>query len=200
MSYTERIVDAIRLAHELHADQRRKGSGTPYLNHLLAVAALVGEYGGDEDQFIAAILHDAVEDQGGKPTLKRIRTQFGPAVADLVWECSDSHTEPRPPWQMRKDQHIAHVKTSSPELRLIIAADKLHNAQSILRDLRQHGPDVWKRFQGGRKGMLWYLESMMAALQQGWTHPILDELAMILHELKVQDPAPKEKPSEALTP
>lgn len=171
------------MAHELHACQQRKGSGTPYLNHLLSVAALVGEYGGDEDQFIAALLHDAVEDQGGKPTLERIRDNFGDTVANLVWECSDSHSEPKPSWQARKDNHIAHVMTSKPVLRLIIAADKLHNAQSIRRDLRQHGTEVWKRFKGGRKGMVWYLEAMLDALRNGWEHPILDELESVINDL-----------------
>ena len=183
MSYSQRIIRALEMAHELHARQRRKGSGTPYLNHLLSVAALVGEYGGDEDQFIAALLHDAVEDQGGRPTLERIRDCFGDNVANLVWECSDSDSEPKPPWQARKDNHIAHVMTSKPALRLIIAADKLHNAQSIRRDLRQHGAEVWNRFKGGREGMVWYLNAMLDALRNDWEHPILDELESVLHDL-----------------
>lgn len=184
MSYSERIVDALALTHALHRDQRRKGSDTPYLTHLLSVAALVGEFGGDEDQFIAALLHDAVEDQGGLEVLEQIRERFGARVADYVWVCTDAHENPKPPWKTRKENHIAEVTDACPEIKLIVAADKLHNARSIRTDLRQHGESVWQRFKGGREGSLWYYREMLAALGRNWEHPILDELRDALEALE----------------
>lgn len=183
MAYSERIVDALALTHELHRDQQRKGSRTPYITHLMSVAALVGEFGGDEDQFIAALLHDAVEDQGGLKVLERIRKRFGARVADYVWVCTDAHETPKPPWRTRKEQHIAKVAGTSPAIKLIVAADKLHNVRSIRTDLRQHGEEVWKRFSGGREGSLWYYREMLAALRRDWEHPILEELRGALEGL-----------------
>jgi (p)ppGpp synthase/HD superfamily hydrolase len=180
MEYSERVVDAMAFMYELHRKQVRKGSEAPYITHLFAVASLVGEYGGDEDQFIAALLHDAVEDQGGLATLERIREKFGPRVAELVWGCSDTDVEPKPPWRKRKEIYIAALAGESPALRLISAADKLHNIRSVVRDLRQHGTEVWTRFKGKRDGSLWYYDAVYAALSNEWEHPILRELAEAL--------------------
>lgn len=184
MTYTGRIVEAFTLTWELHAAQKRKGSGVPYITHLMSVAAIVGEFGGDEDQFIAALLHDAVEDQGGLAVLDQVRETFGGRVADLVWGCSDAHEDPKPPWQERKENHIAEVADDGPDLKLIVAADKLHNARSIVTDLRHDGPCVWNRFSGGRDGTLWYYREMLKALRTDWDHPILIELAMTIDEMK----------------
>ena len=185
MIYSERILDAFRLTHDLHGNQRRKCSGVPYITHLMAVAALVGEYGGDEDQFVAALLHDAVEDQGGKPVLERIRTQFGNPVADLVWACSDAWKEPKPRWEDRKAAHIARIPNSPKAARLILAADKLHNLRSMLRT---YTPDedqaFWQQFRGRRDGTLWYYHAMGEALRDGWEHPILKEVEDALQLFK----------------
>lgn len=177
MTYSHRSRDAIVLAFELHASQMRKCSDVPYVTHLLAVAALVGEYGGDEDQFVAALLHDAVEDQGGKVVLDRIRDAFGEPVAELVWACTDAWEHPKPPWRARKEAHITRIPEAPLAARLIIAADKLHNLQSMLRcysPLDDAG--YWAQFNGGRDGTLWYYSAMGDALRQGWDHPILNEV------------------------
>lgn len=178
MIYTDRVIDAITVVQELHGRQARKCGGAPYITHLFAVAALVGEYGGNEDQFIAALFHDAVEDQGGKAVLARIRGQFRDSVADLVWACTDAWEEPKPHWRSRKEAHIARIADSPEAARLILAADKLHNLQSMIRS---YTPDddagYWEQFNGGREGTLWYYEAMGAALRDGWEHPILKELS-----------------------
>lgn len=180
MTYTDRILDAVALVYGLHGGQTRKCGGVPFITHLFAVAALVGEYGGSEDQFIAALLHDAVEDQGGEETLAAIRRRFGDTVAELVWACSDAWEQPKPPWRVRKEAHIARVPTMPLEARLIIAADKLHNIQSMLRTYTPGDPEgYWRQFRGGREGTLWYYEAMGAALETGWDQPILRELAEV---------------------
>lgn len=183
MAYTERVVDALAYMFSLHRDQKRKGSDVPYITHTLAVASLTGEYGGDEDQFIAALLHDAVEDAGGLETLEEIRARFGERVAAYVWACTDSSEQPKPPWRERKERYIAHLPEVSPDARLISTADKVHNARTIAADLRRHGPAVWDRFQGKRDGTLWYYRAVLDALRNGWNHPILEELERAVEDL-----------------
>jgi len=177
MDYSPRIVDAFAFTYELHRTQVRKGSKVPYITHLMGVAAIVGRHGGDEDQFIAALLHDAVEDQGGRDTLERIRERFGDAVAAYVEGCSDADTDPKPPWQERKEQFIESMKKASPGLKLIIAADKLHNTRALVSDLHEKGNAVWDLFRAGREGSLWYYAEMVRALSADWSHPLLRELA-----------------------
>ena len=176
MIYSERILDALGLMQELHGTQRRKCGGAPYITHLLAVASLVGEYGGNEDQFIAALLHDAVEDQGGMAVLQRIRELFRDEVGDLVWACTDAWEDPKPPWRARKEAHIARIPDSPVGARLLLAADKLHNLQSMIRT---YTPEVayWRQFNAGRDGTLWYYDALGAALAEGWEHPILAEFS-----------------------
>lgn len=137
--------DALRFASRLHAGQTRKGTRTPYIGHLLAVAALVIEHGADEDTAIAALLHDAVEDQGGKPTPRRIRRRYGKRVARIVAGCTDAYETPKPPWCERKTAFVARMETASPSVRLVIAADKLHNARAVLADLQSGGDVAWTR-------------------------------------------------------
>lgn len=183
MEYSDRVGSALQRMFDLHRSQRRKGNNVPYITHLLAVAALVGEYGGDEDQFIAALLHDAVEDAGGHDMLESLREEFGDRVADYVWACSDTAEDPKPPWRPRKEQYLAHLREAPPEVKLISAADKLHNARAITVDLRRIGPAVWDRFKGGRDGSLWYYREALDALAAGWDHPILDELRLAVEEM-----------------
>ena len=155
----------------------RKGGRAPYITHLMAVAALVGEHGGAEPQVIAALLHDAGEDQGGQATIATIRHRFGAEVADYVTACSDTLESPKPEWRQRKKRFLASLAGASPGVKLIVAADKLHNARSLASELRHQGNALWNRFNGGREGSLWVLAESMRALAQDWSHPILHDLA-----------------------
>jgi len=160
---SSRFTDALTFAVQRHADQKRKGSGVPYAAHLLAVTALVLEYGGSEDQAIGALLHDMVEDQRG--SLEEIRQQFGDSVAEIVEGCSDTDEDPKPPWQPRKEAFLSRLPVLSPSVRLVVAADKLHNAQTIVKDYREIGEALWPRFTGGRDGTLWYYRAVADALR-----------------------------------
>lgn len=174
---TERYDQALALANQLHRAQRRKGTGTPYVGHLLAVSSLVLECGGDEDAAIAALLHDAVEDQGGRATLAAIREQFGPRVAELVDACSDCDDHPKPPWRDRKDAYLAHLEHADDATRLISCADKVHNARCILRDYLELGEALWPRFKGGgREGSLWYYRAMAEVFLRLGPHRLATEL------------------------
>jgi (p)ppGpp synthase/HD superfamily hydrolase len=184
---TERFVDAVKLAAQLHRDQVRKGTDIPYISHLLRVAGLVLEFGADEDTAIAAMLHDAVEDQGGMPTAKLIREQFGDRVVRFVLGCSDSVTgtdQPKRPWRERKEAKIVAIKDLDQETRLIIACDKLDNLRSTVNTYPNAGPDFWKRFTGDRDGTLWYYHSMIRALRDAVNCPLLEELEITLARLE----------------
>jgi len=158
---TDRFLDAVRYAARVHAGQRRKGTKIPYLGHLLAVASLVIDAGGTEDEAIAALLHDAAEDQGGERRLEEIRTHFGSRVTDIVESCSDSLEEDpkkKAPWRERKQRYIDHLAAEDDiSAYLISAADKLHNARSMLDDYRVVGESLWSRFSrdGGRDRIIW---------------------------------------------
>lgn len=180
----ERLGNALALAYLLHKDQRRKGSGVPYVAHLWSVAALVGEYGGGEDLIIAALLHDAAEDQGGDAVITLIEQAFGARTARLVEAASDTAESPKPAWRPRKEAFIARLKEAPPDVRLLVAADKLHNMQSMIRDYAQVGPALWDRFTGRREGTLWYHRAAYEALAQGWDHPILAEVSGVLARLE----------------
>ena len=154
---TDRFQKGFVLAFELHRRQNRKGTDIPYISHLVAVASLVLEDGGDEDEAIAALLHDTVEDQGGRPTSDKIRSEFGNRVADIVDACSDSETEPKPPWRERKEAYLARLsKETRPEVLRVSAADKLHNARCILANYRRVGKSLWKRFNTSKEEIAWY--------------------------------------------
>jgi (p)ppGpp synthase/HD superfamily hydrolase len=143
---TKRYTQAFQLAAQLHQTQQRKGTKVPYLSHLMAVSSLVLEYSGTEDEAIAGLLHDAVEDQGGQATLQTIREQFGDAVAEIVWAVSDTDVQPKPAWKVRKEIYIAHAREATSSARLVSACDKLHNLRSILRDYLEQGEGQWARF------------------------------------------------------
>jgi (p)ppGpp synthase/HD superfamily hydrolase len=157
---SHRFIQAFEYAFELHALQMRKGTTVPYLTHLMSVAALVLENGGDEDQAIAGLLHDAVEDQGGLEILAAIQDRFGERVARIVGGCTDSTTTPKPPWRDRKEQYLAHLAHANEDIQLVSLADKLHNARTLLVDLQTVGPTVWERFNGGKEGTLWYYRAL----------------------------------------
>jgi (p)ppGpp synthase/HD superfamily hydrolase len=181
---TERFERAQIYATHLHRDQRRKGSGVPYVSHLLAVCSLTLDYGGDEDEAIAALLHDAVEDQGGAVTRAEILRQFGPRVTEIVDGCTDSDETPKPPWRARKEAYVRHVAEASPSVRLVSACDKIHNSRSLLMDYRICGEDLWSRFTGRRDGTLWYYRAMVNALRAAGSAPVVEELDRVVTELE----------------
>lgn len=174
--YSTRFDAAVQLALDGFRGIARKGSDVPYVTHLFAVTGLVGEHGGDEDQLCAAILHDYVEDVD-PDALPMLAERFGPRVAQLVEALTDAFVWPKPPWQERKDAYLAHLREADPEVRLIAAADKLHNARSLREDLATHGLAVFDRFNGGRDGTLWFQGAVVAALRDGWSHRLVDLLA-----------------------
>ena len=178
--HSEALDRALALAADAFRHKARKGSRIPYLTHLLAVAALVGDYHGTETEMIAGVLHDFLEDIS-TATRKALEDQFGLEVARMVAELSDSTQEDlpggnKPAWRLRKDRYIAHLAKADDGVRLVCAADKLHNALSLLRDLRMHGPEVWGRFNAKPADQIWYYKKVLRTLKKGWKHPILVEL------------------------
>ncbi|MFZ1919602.1 MAG: HD domain-containing protein [Terriglobales bacterium] len=155
-----RLQRAFHYAATKHDGQTRKSTAVPYLSHLLAVASLVLEAGGDEDMAIAALLHDVVEDCGGMPRLREIRKMFGPRVAHIVEGCTDTFIEPKPDWVQRKKGYLEEVKHANDETRLVSASDKLHNVRTILADYRKDGDAIWARFSGKKEGTLWYYRAL----------------------------------------
>lgn len=181
---TGRFERALVFATQLHRDQRRKGSGVPYISHLLAVCELTLEYGGDEDEAIAALLHDAIEDQGGSAAREEILRKFGPRVTEIVEGCTDTDESPKPAWRPRKELYIRHIAEASASVRLVSACDKLHNARSLVMDYRIYGEDLWSRFTGRRAGTLWYYRAMVNALRAAGPSPVVEELDRVVTELE----------------
>lgn len=179
-----RLQRAFRYAAAQHAGQMRKQTAVPYLSHLMAVASLVLEAGGDEDMAIAALLHDVVEDCGGMPRLREVRKMFGSRVARIVEGCTDSFGEPKPEWVQRKKGYLREVKHADVETRLVSAADKLHNVRTILADYRQHGEAIWKRFSGKREGTLWYYRALSDEYRRRNPSRITRELEIAVAELE----------------
>ncbi|MDQ4043569.1 MAG: HD domain-containing protein [Actinomycetota bacterium] len=184
MSYGEKFEEALLYVARLHRDQTRKGTDTPYVTHLLAVASIVGESGGTENEVVAALLHDAPEDRGGKERLQDIRERFGDEVAEIVADCTDTYEDPKPEWRPRKEAYVAHVATASASVQLVSAADKLHNARSILADLRSLGDELWDRFTGGKEGTLWYYRALVEAYVYTGANPIVEELDRVVREIE----------------
>ena len=183
MSEPPSVDRAVALAHELHRTQTRKGTAIPYVTHLWAVASLVGEHGGSEVELAAAWLHDAVEDQGGAPTLARIRAECGDEVARLVAACSDTDVTPKPPWRARKQAYLDGLEGADRSTLLVSCADKLHNARATLLDLRELGPEVFERFNGGREGTLWYYEAVAEVFARRLPGPLARELGRVVDAL-----------------
>jgi (p)ppGpp synthase/HD superfamily hydrolase len=182
MPYGEKFERALIYASRLHKDQVRKGTSTPYITHLLAVASIVGENGGTEDEVVAALLHDAPEDRGGEATLREIRARFGDEVTEIVEGCTDTYEDPKPPWRERKERYLAHLASASDSVRLVSSADKLHNARTVLSDYRLLGEDLWTRFNGKKEGTLWYYRAIVGTLQGDG--PIVEDLDRVVTELE----------------
>ncbi len=179
-----RFLRAFEFAAGKHAGQTRKASTIPYIAHLMGVASLVLEAGGDEDLAIAALLHDVVEDCGGAPMLKEIRRRFGNRVAKVVDGCTDADSYPKPPWRERKEKYIRHLKHADADTRLVSAADKLNNVRSILSDYRVVGESVWSRFSGGREGTLWYYRTLLDEFLRRPPNRITRDLKLAVKELE----------------
>ena len=184
MTLSDRFDEALVFAARLHAAQKRKGTQIPYVAHLLSVAAIVLEDGGSEDEAIAALLHDAVEDQGGRATRNLIRENFGERVAEIVDGFTDAEGFPKPSWQKRKERYVAHIREAAAEVRRVSAADKLHNARAILADYRGVGEALWKRFSGGRDGTLWYYRALIEAFRTHGRAAVVDELDRVVTEVE----------------
>lgn len=181
---SERFIEALTFATELHANQVRKGSGVPYISHLLGTASIALEYGANEEEAIAALLHDAIEDQGGAPTREEIRRRFGDRITAIVDGCTDSDAKSKPPWKQRKQAYIDSISTASASVRLVCAADKLYNARSVLKDYRIMGESLWQLFAGGKNGTLWYYRSMVKALRSRGESPLVAELDRVVSEIE----------------
>lgn len=182
---------ALQFANEIHGTQSRGGAGAPYISHLMAVCGLVLEYGGNETQAIAALLHDAAEDCGGRPMLETVRVLFGDDVAKIVDACSDTFETPKPEWLPRKEAYISAMPTKPAATKLVACADKLHNISHTLRDIKNEGVEPWKNRMektpnGKSSKQCWYYRGCLDALSSGWTNPIRDEFAravILLSEL-----------------
>ena len=181
---TDRFEAALAFAAQIHQDHSRKRSQVPYLSHLLSVAALVLEDGGGEDEAIAALLHDAIEDQGHRTDLADLRRRFGARVAEIVDACSDTDQHPKPPWRGRKEAFIDRMRHAPPDVLRVACADKLHNARSTLADLRLQGPSAWDKFGAGRDEQLWYYGSLSELFEQRMPGPLSAELARTVAEIR----------------
>jgi (p)ppGpp synthase/HD superfamily hydrolase len=181
---TERFEQALVYGTRLHAHQIRKATGVPYISHLLSVTALVLEDGGDEDEAIAALLHDAVEDQGGKATRAEIYRLFGEQVGSIVDGCTEFDSEIKPPWRDRKQRYLEQLRQGTPSVRRVALADKLHNARTIVQDYRQQGEAIWSVFSTGKEGILWFYHSLLNLYRETHTSPMVEELMRVITELE----------------
>ena len=184
--YSDRIIEALAAAAQIHGIQARKGTTIPYLSHLLGTCAIALDYGATEDEGIAALLHDAIED--GQPTEAARATvwSFGDEVGRIVEGCTDADTHPKPPWRERKEAYLAGLAAEDRSTLLVSASDKLHNARSIVRDLRVVGEDLWERFSAPKDQTLWYYRSLVTAYRGNPAHTpaLIDELDRTVTEME----------------
>jgi len=183
LKLTVRYEHALVFAHNIHRGQWRKGTDIPYMAHLLAVSSLVLEAGGDEDQAIAGLLHDMLEDQGARTSFEEIQQLFGGEVARIVRACSDTEELPKPPWRDRKAAYLQHLDDADPAVLRVSLADKLHNSRSILTDLRENGDELWERFNASREDQLWYYQGLAAVFAQRLPSPQQRDLAEVVDKL-----------------
>ncbi len=180
----DRFETALLMAHRLHRSQERKCSTVPYISHLMSVAALVLEEGGNEDEAIAALLHDAIEDQGGAGTRELLRETFGDRVCAIIKGCTESEVQPKPAWRERKERHLAQLVNAPPSVLRVTIADKLHNIRSLLADYERMGDRIWSRFGGGKVGTIWYYRAMVDQLRSAGNSVSLEELAILVDRLE----------------
>lgn len=184
--YTERLLRALEAAALMHAAQTKAGTGVPYLSHLLGTCSIALEHGADEDEAIAALLHDSIEDVEPATEAREVVWSFGPRVGRIVEGCTDSDVHPKPPWRGRKEAYLRHVSEADASTLLVSAADKLHNARRIVSDVRREGPSVWARFAAPPDQLAWYYRSLVTAFRANPGHRpgLVDELARTVEELE----------------
>lgn len=180
---SSRFSDALTFATDLHKNQTRKISGIPYITHLLGVASLILEYGGGEDEAIAGLLHDAIEDQGGMKAKAEIIKRFGENVASIVEGCSEPYLKPKPPWKERKKRYLNQMATASDSVRLVATADKINNIRSLIKDYKILGENIWQYFHGKKEGTLWYYDSLVKEFSKNEITPIVELLVQVHQEL-----------------
>jgi len=187
---TSRFEDALLLASDLHRQQKRRTTQVPYMAHLMGVSALALEataYHEPNDReaiAIGALLHDAIEDQGDKVSLAEIESRFGPFVAQIVSECTDTDVVPKPPWKARKEKYIADIKNKARASQLVSTADKLHNARAILFDYQKIGMAVFDRFSVPAHEVVWYYQALCEAFEKSWPdNPLLKELRIAVNRI-----------------
>lgn len=184
---SQKFEEALVYANQMHCGQTRKQSGIPYIGHILGVTAIALEYGANETEAIAALLHDVVEDCGGAKRLTEIRQNFGDAVAKIVDGCTDTDQTPKPPWRDRKEAYLKHLKNSDSPTRLVSAADKLHNTRAILAGMRRQGLTVFERLSGKKRGTLWYYRALVKEFRQHSDHKdLIDELDLVVAEIETE--------------
>ncbi|ASV75641.1 GTP pyrophosphokinase [Thermogutta terrifontis] len=183
LELTPRFDEALRFAVSVHRHQVRNVTETPYVGHLLRVCGLVLEYGGTEDEAIAGLLHDALEDQNRPGLVDEIKQRFGPQVLEIVRECSDTTQRPKPPWRERKEQFLRRLAEANAAVRLVVAADKWDNVNNLLVLLRRFGPEIWQHFRGGREGTLWYYREIVSVLRRASQNPLILDLAERVEQL-----------------
>ena len=190
--YGPRLDEALVFAAEGFRQITRKGGvRAPYLTHLLAVAALVGDHGGSEDQIIAALLHDTLEDLDSV-TARDLERRFGPEVTRMVEALSDTTVRPKPPWRTRKETYLARLALETAQVKLVSAADKIHNLTSLLRSLGQEGPAIWREFNAAPPEQVWYYRAVVTALATGWDHAILEELRSLVETFAAEVETPSQ--------
>ena len=177
-----RFDDALGYALRLHRKQARKGKNVPYAAHLLGTAGTVLDFGGNEAQAIAALLHDAAEDHGGRERLEEIRERFGRAVATMVEDCTDTFEEEKPEWKSRKRAYIASLPAKNRRSLLVSAADKLDNARAIVADLRKDGPATLDRF-NGKNDTVWYFQELVKSFKKLKVGAVAAELEAAVEEM-----------------
>jgi len=185
MKVSRRFENALVYATRIHGGQLRKKTRIPYIAHILGVTAIAMEYGANETEAIAALLHDAVEDCGGEKRLRDIEKKFGKGVAKIVDGCTDTYEKPKPAWLERKKNYVAHLKDSDSSTRLVSASDKLHNTRAILAELRRHGLQVFERFSGKKDGTLWYYRALVTAFREHRDHAdLVDEVDRVVTQIE----------------
>ena len=184
--YSHGFLLALTTAAQMHAYQRRKKTEIPYVSHLLGTCAIAFEYGADEDEAIAALLHDAIEDVQPTEAARMAVAWFGERVLAIVEACSDAHTHPKPPWRERKEAYLAHLAEADRSVLLVSAADKLHNVRTMVADLHRSGDEVWTRFRASREESLWYYRSLVDAFRSNPNHQrdLTDELDRTVTQLE----------------
>jgi (p)ppGpp synthase/HD superfamily hydrolase len=200
MQLSRQFEKALVYSTRIHGGRLRKKTRIPYIAHIIGVTAIAMEYGANETEAIAALLHDAIEDGGGAKRLRDIERKFGKDVARIVEGCTDTDQAQKPPWLERKKTYLAHVRHASIPTKLVSASDKLHNVRAILMDYRKEGEGLWSRFNAGKQGALWYYRALVNAFSGKRIQPLVQELDRTLTELELlsnngaqvkRPPAPK---------